>query len=66
MPGKIVKVAVKKGDVVKEGEPLLVMEAMKMENEIRASHDVKIKEILVKEGANVESGVVLITFDTPT
>ncbi len=62
MPGKIVKIFVKPGDEVKEGDPLLIMEAMKMENEMRAASAVKIKEVLVKEGENVESGAVLITF----
>lgn len=62
MPGKIVKIFVKEGDEVKAGEPLLIMEAMKMENEMRASADVKIKEVLVKEGETVESGETLVTF----
>lgn len=66
MPGKIVKVFVKPGDEVKEGEPLLIMEAMKMENEMRASHDVKIKDVLVKAGDNVESGAKLINFEKTT
>lgn len=63
MPGKIVKVFVKPGDQVKAGDPLLIMEAMKMENEMRASSDVKIKEVHVKEGENVESGAVLVSFE---
>lgn len=63
MPGKIVKVFVKPGDVVKEGDPLLIMEAMKMENEMRAGGGAKIKDVMVKQGDNVESGVVLISFD---
>jgi biotin carboxyl carrier protein len=63
MPGKIVKIFVKPGDEVKQGDPLLIMEAMKMENEMRASADVKIKEVLVKAGENVESGAVLVTFE---
>lgn len=62
MPGKIVKIFVKPGDEIKAGDPLLIMEAMKMENEMRAAADVKIKEILVKEGDNVESGATLVTF----
>lgn len=62
MPGKIVKVFVKPGDVLKQGDPILIMEAMKMENEMRAASDVKIKEIFVKEGENVESGATLVTF----
>jgi len=63
MPGKIVKIFVKPGQEIKEGDPILIMEAMKMENEMRASADVKIKEILVKEGENVESGAELVTFE---
>lgn len=62
MPGKIVKLFVKPGQEVKEGEPLLIMEAMKMENEMRASRDVTIDEILVAEGDTIESGAVLISF----
>lgn len=62
MPGKIVKIFVKPGDEVKAGDPLLIMEAMKMENEMRAASDVKIEEILVREGENVESGATLISF----
>ncbi len=63
MPGKIVKVFVKVGDELKEGDPILIMEAMKMENEMRAASNVVIKEILVKEGENVESGAMLVTFE---
>ena len=62
MPGKIVKVFVEPGDVLKEGDPILIMEAMKMENEMRAAAAVKIKEVLVKEGETVESGAILVTF----
>lgn len=63
MPGKIVKIFVKPGQELKEGDPILIMEAMKMENEMRASSDVVVKEILVKEGENVESGAELVTFE---
>lgn len=62
MPGKIVKIFAKPGDELKEGDPILIMEAMKMENEMRAGSPVRIKEILVKEGENVESGATLVTF----
>lgn len=62
MPGKIVKIFVKPGDELKEGDPILIMEAMKMENEMRAVGPVRIKEILVKQGENVESGATLVTF----
>lgn len=63
MPGKIVKVFVKPGDSVKEGDPLLIMEAMKMENEMRAGRACVIKEVKVKAGDNVESGATLVTFE---
>ena len=63
MPGKIVQVFVKPGDEVKEGDPLLIMEAMKMENEMRASKDCVIKKVHVKEGQNVEGGTKLISFE---
>ncbi len=62
MPGKIVKIFVKPGDKLKAGDPILIMEAMKMENEMRSTGDVIVKEILVKEGENVESGAELVTF----
>lgn len=65
MPGKISKVFVKPGDMVKEGVPLLIMEAMKMENEMRATGEAKIKEVFVKAGDNVEAGAVLISFEKP-
>lgn len=66
MPGKIIQIFGKVGDIVKANKPVLIMEAMKMENEMRTSRDVRIKEILVKQGDSVESGAVLIKFDDPT
>ena len=63
MPGKVIEIFVKPGDSVKAGKPLLIMEAMKMENEMRASSDVVIKEICVKQGDSIESGAILIKFE---
>lgn len=63
MPGKIVKIMVKKGDEVKANQPLLVMEAMKMENEMRAVADLRIKDVHVKDGDSVETGAVLLSFE---
>jgi acetyl/propionyl-CoA carboxylase alpha subunit len=60
MPGKIVRVLVKPGEVVAKDQPLLVMEAIKMENEIRAVGPGKIDSIKVVEGQAVESGADLI------
>ena len=62
MPGKIIEIIAKPGAVIKANKPLLIMEAMKMENEMRATRDVKIKEICVKQGDSVEAGAVLIRF----
>ncbi len=63
MPGKVIEIFVKAGDVVKANKPLLIMEAMKMENEMRSSRDVKIKEVCVKQGDTIETGAVLIKFE---
>jgi biotin carboxyl carrier protein len=63
MPGKIVKILVKAGDAVKKGDRLLVMEAMKMENEIKAAQDGVIKELKVNEGQAVETGAELLKFE---
>ena len=60
MPGKIVRVLVKVGDEVAKDQPLLVMEAMKMENEIRATAPGRIETLKVSEGQAVESGADLI------
>jgi biotin carboxyl carrier protein len=60
MPGKIVRVVSSAGQDVRAGECLVVMEAMKMENEIRSPRDGRIKEVLVKEGQAVESGALLL------
>ncbi|USH00654.1 sodium-extruding oxaloacetate decarboxylase subunit alpha [Thermococcus argininiproducens] len=60
MPGKILRVLVKEGDEVKIGEGLLVLEAMKMENEIPSPVNGVVKRILVKEGDTVDTGQPLI------
>jgi biotin carboxyl carrier protein len=62
MPGKIVRILIRAGDEVKKGQALLVMEAMKMENEIKAIQDGVVKEIKVTEGQAVETGAELILF----
>ncbi|MGE3973057.1 MAG: acetyl-CoA carboxylase biotin carboxyl carrier protein subunit [Bdellovibrionales bacterium] len=63
MPGKIVKVNVRAGDKVSAGQTLVVMEAMKMENDLKAPRDVTVKEVLIKEGQSIESGTTLVTFE---
>jgi len=65
MPGKIVKTFVRPGDKVQEGDPLLIMEAMKMENEMLAKAEAIIDQVHVKEGQNIESGATLVSFRKP-
>ena len=60
MPGKIVRVFVRPGDAVTARQPLVVVEAMKMENELRASRDGTVAEVHVREGLSVEAGAPLI------
>ncbi|WP_456365555.1 biotin/lipoyl-containing protein [Thermococcus sp.] len=60
MPGKVLRVLVREGESVKTGQGLLVLEAMKMENEIPSPKDGVVKKIHVKEGATVNTGDPLI------
>ena len=60
MPGNILKVNVSVGDTVKEGQVLVVLEAMKMENEIRAPHDATIAQVVVSKGSTVDTGAPLV------
>lgn len=63
MPGKVVKVLVKQGDEVKEGQGLVVVEAMKMENELKAPKAGKVTELFAKEGTTVEINAKLVTVE---
>jgi biotin carboxyl carrier protein len=63
MPGKIVRVLVKTGEKVRAGQPLVVVEAMKMENEVRARWDGTIAQTHVKEGASVEADALLVVIE---
>ena len=60
MPGKVVKINVKEGDEVEEGSVMIVVEAMKMENNIVATAKAKVKKILVQEGEMVDNKMQLI------
>ena len=59
MPGTILSVSVAKGDTVKKGQVLVILEAMKMENEIMSPCDGTILSVNVTKGASVETGAVL-------
>lgn len=63
IPGRLVKVLVKAGERVSAGQPLLVLEAMKMENEVRAARAGTVKTVHVGEGVAVETGQLLVTLE---
>lgn len=63
MPGKIVKILTTEGAAVNQGDTLLILEAMKMENEIKAGIDGIVKMVNVKEGQTVESGTLMIEIE---
>lgn len=63
MPGKILGVKASVGQAVKKGDVIIVLEAMKMENEVVAPEDGTVASINVSEGASVESGDVLATLN---
>jgi len=63
IPGRIVKVEVTPGDEVDIGQPLVILEAMKMENEIRSHRAGRIRAVHVSPGDSVEQGAVLLTFE---
>jgi biotin carboxyl carrier protein len=63
MPGKVVRVLVSPGDAVEAGQGLLVVEAMKMQNEMKAPRAGRILTVNVKEGATVAPGEVLATIE---
>jgi biotin carboxyl carrier protein len=62
MPGLILEVKVQAGDVVRKGDPLIILEAMKMENIIKSPGDGKVKLVKAQQGKNVEKNQVLIEF----
>ena len=63
MPGLLIKICVEEGQRVKAGEELAIVEAMKMENSLRAIDSVKIKSILVEEGANLMVDQTILEFE---
>ncbi|HYC92846.1 MAG TPA: acetyl-CoA carboxylase biotin carboxyl carrier protein subunit [Thermoanaerobaculia bacterium] len=60
MPGRVARVLVAKGDTVRKGTGLLILEAMKMENEIQAPADGTVDELFVEPGQTVEAGADLV------
>ena len=63
MPGKIIRVMVAAGDCIEEGQPVCVLEAMKMENELHARQSGTVKAVYVKPGDDVEKDQVLVEIE---
>ncbi|MGQ0613915.1 MAG: biotin/lipoyl-containing protein [Planctomycetaceae bacterium] len=63
MPGIVREVLVKPGDAVTRGQPMLILEAMKMQNEIRADQDALVKSLRVEPGTAVEKGAPLVELE---
>ena len=63
MPGRVVRALVKEGESVTAGQPVLVIEAMKMENELKAPRAGTIRRVAVQPGALVEAGTVLVEIE---
>jgi acyl-CoA carboxylase subunit alpha len=66
MPGKILAVRVQDGQTVKQGEALIILEAMKMEHDVVAPHDGVVREVRVEAGQQVDAGDVLVVLDEST
>jgi biotin carboxyl carrier protein len=63
IPGTVLEIYVTVGQVVKKGEVLMILDAMKMQNKLKSSMDGKIKSIAVAKGAKVSKGTVLIVLE---
>jgi biotin carboxyl carrier protein len=63
MPGRVMRVLVAVGDRVTAGQPVVVVEAMKMENELRSPGDGVVTEVNVREGAAVDAGAALVVIE---
>ena len=64
MPGKVIEVKVKKGDKVKAGETLIIIEAMKMEHSIKATENGKVAKLMVYLNQQVDNGAILLVLDS--
>ena len=63
MPGLVVEVLVKEGQAIKKGETVIVLEAMKMENSLKAAADATVKKVIAVKGAAVEKNEVLVQME---
>jgi len=65
MPGMVVKIEVQQGEDIRRGQGLVIVEAMKMENELKSEGDGRVSRILVEAGQAVEKDQVLVEFEAP-
>ena len=63
IPGTVLNIFIKSGQVVKKGEVLMILDAMKMQNKLKCSMDGKVKSIAVKKGDKVSKGTVLLELE---
>jgi biotin carboxyl carrier protein len=63
MPGMVLRLKKRVGDTVEMGESVVILEAMKMENDLRSPSSGIIKEVIVKEGVSVEKDSILLTIE---
>lgn len=63
LPGIVLKILVKPGDSVKAGDPVVIIESMKMENEVVSHKNGVVSEVLVKEGQRIETGDALVVIE---
>ena len=63
MPGKVIDLKVKVGSKVKKGDTLVILEAMKMEHQVKASEDGKVTKVLIKKDDQLENGALLMVVD---
>ncbi len=63
MPGKVVRILVAPGEEVRAGQGVIVVEAMKMQNELKSPRDGRVTSVAVKENDTVNSGAVLVTIE---
>ena len=63
IPGTVLDIMIKEGQIVNKGDDLMILDAMKMQNKLKCSMDGKVKKILVKKGDKVSKGVVLLELE---
>ena len=63
MPGLVIKLDIKIGDKIAKGDPIMILEAMKMENVIKSRGEGKVAEVFVNEGQAVEKNQLLVRFE---